>query len=146
MDEFAIEGRRFTFFASYYNALRGLDDVRRLKLYDAISSYGIAAQEPLFDDPICKAIFEALRPNIENSLKAHEGGKKGGQSKGKNKPNPPSNPLRSFMLRGHEAKEEKEKKKGKKNLKMNLKMKTIPPPKKTIRRKVTIEHTWRGRW
>ena len=79
------DGRSFTVWPSYWEALHELNDGQRLKLYDAIFAFGTLGVEPFFEDVVCKAVFAVIRPNIEKSVKAHENGSIGGRSKAPSK-------------------------------------------------------------
>lgn len=79
-DKFA--GRTsFQVWPSYYDAVSKLPDEQRLAVYDAMFAYGVDGVEPEFDNYVCEAIFTLIRPNIDNSIKAIENGRKGGKSK-----------------------------------------------------------------
>lgn len=72
------EGRSFTVWPSYYDAIMELSPQQRLDVYDAMFTYGILGEEPDFlTDPVSKAVFAAMRPNIESSVKKHMGGRTG---------------------------------------------------------------------
>lgn len=75
------EWTSFKVWPSYHEAIKGLPDEMRLALYDAIFVYGVERTEPNLQDPISKAIFAALRPNIDASVKAIETGAKAHASK-----------------------------------------------------------------
>lgn len=80
------EGRSFTVWPSYFEAIKELDGERRLAIYDAMFAYGSFGVEPKFDDFVCRAVFSAIRPNIDRSIKAHETGKQGGRGNKKKAP------------------------------------------------------------
>lgn len=71
-----------TFYRSFYDAIKMLDDSDRLQLYDAIVSYGLDGIEPQNLTGITAAFFIAFRPNLDNSRKQYENGRKGGAPKG----------------------------------------------------------------
>lgn len=72
------DGRCFTVWPSYLEALSELNDQQRLDVYDAMFMFGILGEEPDFlTDPVSRAVFAAMRPNIENSVKKHMGGRTG---------------------------------------------------------------------
>ena len=74
------DGRCFTVWPSYLDAVENLSDEQRLDVYDAMFIFGIDGVEPDFlTDPASKAIFALLRPTIEKSVKAHAPGKTGGR-------------------------------------------------------------------
>lgn len=74
-----MDGERcFTVWPSYYEAIQELSAQQRLDVYDAMFTYGILGEEPDFlTDPVSKAVFAAMRPNIESSVKKHMGGRTG---------------------------------------------------------------------
>lgn len=76
------DGRCFTVWPSYLDAVENLSDEQRLDVYDAMFIFGIDGVEPDFlTDPASKAVFAAMRPNIENSVKKHMGGQKGAKKR-----------------------------------------------------------------
>lgn len=76
------DGRCFTVWPSYLDAVENLSDEQRLEVYDAMFIFGIDGVEPDFlTDPVSKAVFAAMRPNIENSVKKHMGGRTGAKRK-----------------------------------------------------------------
>lgn len=82
---------RFTFFSSYYEALRPLPDEDRLLLYDAIFDYAFQGEETQEMTVYSKSLFTLLKPHIDSSIqyrqKQSENGAKGGRPKSQNKPN-----------------------------------------------------------
>lgn len=76
------DGRCFTVWPSYLDVMAELDGEQRLDVYDAMFCFGLTGQEPDFlTDPVSKAVFAAMRPNIENSVKKHMGGRTGAKRK-----------------------------------------------------------------
>ena len=72
------DGRCFTVWPSYLDAVENLSDEQRLDVYDAMFIFGIDGVEPDFlTDPASKAIFALLRPTIEKSVKEHAAGRTG---------------------------------------------------------------------
>lgn len=81
------EVNNFVWFESYTKAIEKIDDVvARSMLSLAIVEYGSLGKEPKFIDTkktqscFLEAIFEALRPNIDESVKRYTNGKKGASS------------------------------------------------------------------
>ena len=75
---------KFTFFASYYEAIEELDDKTRLKVYDMICRYALYGEIIESENPIEKSLFTVIKPVIDAGEKKRVGGRKGGLSKGKN--------------------------------------------------------------
>lgn len=75
------ELKQFTFFESYYKALKKLspDEIGEIVL--AMGAYFFEDQEIPELDGITGAVLEVIRPNISNSKARATSGKKGGESK-----------------------------------------------------------------
>lgn len=69
---------RFTFFASFREAAKGMPDDMRLRFYDAITEYGIEGTEPELDGMLT-AVFALVKPVIDSGAARRENGKKGGR-------------------------------------------------------------------
>lgn len=67
----------FTFFPSFFFALRGLSDGDRLKLYDAMCFFAFDGKEPQLPENL-QPFFELIRPNLEKSISDRENGSRGG--------------------------------------------------------------------
>ena len=67
----------FTFFRSYYEAIRELDAEHRLELYDAITAYALDGIEPDISG-VAKACFLLMKPVLEKSEAKSNAGRKGG--------------------------------------------------------------------
>lgn len=76
---------KFTFFASYYEAIEELDDKTRLKVYDMICRYALYGEIIESENPIEKSLFTIIKPFIDSSEKRRSGGRKGGLSKKQSK-------------------------------------------------------------
>lgn len=70
----------FIFYRSYYEAMSGLKDRDKLKLFNAISELSLNENEIKLDG-ICKNIFTAIKPQIVANSERYENGKKGGRPK-----------------------------------------------------------------
>ena len=70
--------RGFTFFASYYDAIKGLKDEEQLQLYQAIMSYVFEGEEPELSGNVL-SFFILMRPNLDTSKRRSESGSKGGR-------------------------------------------------------------------
>lgn len=70
------------FLPSFYEAIQGLDDPERLQMYDAIIRYGLYG-EILDLDPIPKAMFALVKPNIDASQNRYRAAKANGSKGGR---------------------------------------------------------------
>lgn len=75
---------RFTIFRSHFEALKCCTSEIRLELYDAMFGYAFEGIEPEFKDGMAKALWIAILPVIQNSIKQAQNGSK---PKPRNKPN-----------------------------------------------------------
>ena len=64
------------FYRSFYESLNGLDAVIKAEVYDAIFSYGLDFQEPIFTNEIARALFTLIRPQLDANLKRFNNGLK----------------------------------------------------------------------
>lgn len=70
------------FFESYYDAAQELNKVDRMKLYDAIITYGFTGEAPeLKGKPLL--CWKLIKPYLEKSIKDRENGANGGRPKKK---------------------------------------------------------------
>ena len=60
------ERDRFTFFRSFYEAIRELPNKHRLAIYDAICQYGLDGTVPELTG-VPKALFIAIRAKLDSS-------------------------------------------------------------------------------
>ena len=65
---------KFTFFASYYEAIEELDDKTRLKVYDMICRYALYGEIIESENPIEKSLFTVIKPVIDAGEKRGRGG------------------------------------------------------------------------
>ena len=87
----------FVMLPSYYEAIRPLDDVTRLAMFDAITDYAFTGALPADTNPVVSAMFSLVRPNIDASIARYSAnvrnGAKGGRPpKDKSKQKPNQNP------------------------------------------------------
>lgn len=68
----------FIFYASFYDALKDVDDLVRLHIYDAIALYVIEGAEPELVG-VESALFKLIKPQLDANQKRYENGKKGGR-------------------------------------------------------------------
>lgn len=87
------------FYRSFHEAIKELPDADRLKVYDALTEFGLNHKEINLDG-IPKVVFTLIKPQLEANyqkwLKGCKGasfGKKGGRPKGDIKKNPIDNPI-----------------------------------------------------
>ncbi len=64
------------FYRSFYESLNGLDSVIKAEVYDAIFSYGLDFQDPIFTNEIARALFTLIRPQLDANLKRFNNGMK----------------------------------------------------------------------
>lgn len=76
-----VEG--FTFFRSYFEAVREMPDDVKLEVLTAIITHGLDGSEPALSNPISRAIFSIARPSLDSSRGSVLNGKKGGRPKKK---------------------------------------------------------------
>ncbi len=70
------------FLPSFHEAIQGLDDPDRLQMYDAIVRYGLYG-EILDLNPIPKAMFALVKPNIDASQNRYRAAKANGSKGGR---------------------------------------------------------------
>lgn len=74
-----MEREYFTFYRSFYEAVKDLPKDIRLEVLTAIVEYGLYGTEPTGMKPFTKSIFTLVRPNIDANRTRFENGKKGGR-------------------------------------------------------------------
>ena len=65
-----------TFYRSFYEAIKNLNEEQRLKLYDAIFEYQFEQKNINFDDAVLNAFWLLIKPNIDASNRKKENGAK----------------------------------------------------------------------
>jgi len=85
----------FIFYRSFFEALVPLNDSDKLSLFNAIAEFALNQTETELE-PLAKAMFTLIKPQLEANNKRYENGKKGGRgNKGKkqteSKPKPKPN-------------------------------------------------------
>lgn len=68
---------QFTFYRSYFDALRTLSKKDRLAAYEAIAAYALDGTEPVLTGPAATA-FILIRPTLDTGRKRAKSGKQGG--------------------------------------------------------------------
>lgn len=81
----AIHRTQFTFYSSFWEAINGLPDELFVPIVKAICVYALDGEEIALD-PIPRAIFAVIKPNLDSSRQRAERGKLGG-SKSKTEAN-----------------------------------------------------------
>ena len=72
------------FFESFWLGTRGMDGERRLRIYDAVLSFGFTGEVPdLNDDEALAVAFELMRPNIEAVIRKCEQNRRAGEASGR---------------------------------------------------------------
>lgn len=69
-----MKRKQITFFASYYEAAHELPDADRLALYDAILQLAFDGKEPRPASPVVRAVWAAIRPNVQNTINKSNAG------------------------------------------------------------------------
>jgi len=97
------EKESFVFYRSFFNAISSVQDKNaRLDLYDMIAKFALNNELPATSEPLINAVFQLIKPLIENADRRYitsvENGKKGGAPKGnknalKKQPKQPKNNL-----------------------------------------------------
>ena len=69
----------FTFFESYYESVKELDSEIKAEYYDVLFEYALYDQEPSASaSPFVRALFIAIKPNLDKSKARRSAGKTGG--------------------------------------------------------------------
>lgn len=76
----------FTFYPSFYDAIKDLDDNDRLAVYDAICMYGVTGKIPKAKG-VASTVFKLLRPVIDTNVSRRNAGNKGGKASSKTEAN-----------------------------------------------------------
>lgn len=76
-----MEREYFTFYRSFYEAIRDLPNDIKLEVLTAIAEYGLYGEAPEDMKPFTKSIFTLVKPNIDASLVRYQNGQKGGRPK-----------------------------------------------------------------
>ncbi len=70
----------FTFFASYYEALRYLPDDGCGKMLKAMCEYAFSDNEPQFSDPTQQGYWTLIKPILNRSIERSKAGRQGGNN------------------------------------------------------------------
>lgn len=84
---------KFTFYASYYEAIAEFDNETRLKIYDMICKYALYGEIIDSENAIEKSLFTIIRPLIEASERRRSGGAPIGNQNARKQPKTTKNNL-----------------------------------------------------
>ena len=73
------ERQSFTFYLSFYKAIKGLKTRERLAIYDAIVEYSLLGKEPATLSPISQLVWDLIEPTLSKSRTGFLSGVKGGK-------------------------------------------------------------------
>ena len=71
----------FVFYRSFAEAIKALDDKSAKELLTALCDYALDDKEVELDNPILKAMFSLIKPQVDANNRKREAGKKGGRPK-----------------------------------------------------------------
>lgn len=74
-----MERQQFTFYRSFYEALKNLPSRDRLAVYDAVCAYALDGTEPAVTG-VAATVFTLIRPVLDTGRKRARTGKQGGKS------------------------------------------------------------------
>lgn len=81
-----MERTQFTFYRSFFEAIRELDVADQAAAYNAICAYALDGEPPDISGA-AKAVFLLAKPNLDNSRRKAENGKLGGAAEANDKQN-----------------------------------------------------------
>jgi len=84
----------FVVYRSFYDAIKPLDEKDQLALLKQIFEFGLNQKE-IDLEPLPKAMFSLIKPQLTANHRKYENGKKGGRPKTKTKPNQNQNETKS---------------------------------------------------
>ena len=76
-----MERKSFVFYKSFYECIRGLKPEAQLEVFNAICSYEFYQKEIEFKEPISKAVFTLMKPQLDSLNAKYLNGCKGGRPK-----------------------------------------------------------------
>ncbi|MBQ2382935.1 MAG: hypothetical protein II290_02750 [Oscillospiraceae bacterium] len=100
------ERKQFTFYGSFWEAIKELPAKYQLPTLRAIICYALFQEEPTSLPPTCRAVFLLVKPTLDASRKKAASGKQGGQAGKQTGSKPEAN--RNQTPREKESKKEKE--------------------------------------
>lgn len=82
----SVERAQFTFYRSYYEAIRALPKKDQTAVLLAVCAYALDNKEPNLSGT-AKAVFTLIRPTLDTSRRKSQSGKKGGENGSKTEAN-----------------------------------------------------------
>ncbi len=79
--KYNLQSRHFTFYATYYNAMKLLNVRRRGIFIKAVCAYMFGNEEPKFADRTMQGYFNVCKRQMDMSKQKKKAGSKGGKSK-----------------------------------------------------------------
>lgn len=76
-----MERPQFTFYRSYWEAIRGLPKKEREVALEAIISYALDETQPDSLSPVANAVFLLVKPTLDKGRQKAINGKAGGEQK-----------------------------------------------------------------
>lgn len=109
-----MERNQFTFYRSYWEALRELPKKDRSAILDALIPYALDGAEPSGLTKMQSAVFALVRPTLDSGRKKAKAGKLGGSGK-QNESNTEANGKQNEAPHKHPAREKEGEKEGEKD-------------------------------
>lgn len=72
--------KQFTFYSSYWEALKGLKPMQRAAAYDAIIQYALFEIMPDISDPVVSMAFTLIKPTLDRGRAKAMNGRRGGSA------------------------------------------------------------------
>ena len=63
------------FYRSFYECLKELDADIKAQVYDAIFTYGLDFEDPIFTNVVAKSMFTLIKPQLDANIRRFENGK-----------------------------------------------------------------------
>ena len=82
----------FVFYRSFLSAIQEMEEPDQLAMFRAICAYALDGKAPALTSAIHRAVFAAIRPNIDTNNAKRENGKRGGRPRTKTGKTTVSNP------------------------------------------------------
>lgn len=77
-----MERNQFTFYRSYWEAIRGLPKKDRENALEAIISYALEEKKPDNLSPVANAVFLLVKPTLDKGRQRAINGRAGGEQNG----------------------------------------------------------------
>lgn len=121
---------QFTFYRSYYEAIRALPKKDQTAVLLAVCAYALDNKEPNLSGT-AKAVFTLIRPTLDTSRRKSQSGKKGGENGSKTEANDKQNGSKTQAKRKQNASEKEVEKEIEKEVEIENECYITPPSKKT---------------